>query len=229
MQRIICILIGYACGLIQTGYIVGMLKGVDIRQHGSKNAGTTNMLRTMGLKYGLIVFAGDVLKCGLAILITHLIFHNSYPEILPLLKLYAATGTILGHNYPFYLKFKGGKGIAATAGLCFFALGPVMSILGLATFFGIFFITHYVSLGSVIVYVGIIIEALILSKNGYWGEAIATTYFTEFNLVIVFLALMAWWKHRENIKKLLNGTERKTYLKGKPEIDVDGKEKESHG
>ncbi|MBQ7563396.1 MAG: glycerol-3-phosphate 1-O-acyltransferase PlsY [Lachnospiraceae bacterium] len=229
MQRIICILIGYACGLIQTGYIVARLKGIDIKQHGSKNAGTTNVLRTMGLKYGLIVFVGDVLKCGLAILITHLLFHNSYPEMLPLLKLYAAAGTILGHNYPFYLNFKGGKGIAATAGLCFFALGPIMSFLGLATFFGIFFLTHYVSLGSILVYAGIIIESLILSKNGYWGEAIATTYFAEYNLVIVFLALMAWWKHKENIKNLLRGTERKTYLRGKPEIDVDGKEQGKHG
>jgi glycerol-3-phosphate acyltransferase PlsY len=71
--------------------------------------------------------------------------------------------------------------------------------------------------------VGIIIEALILSKRGYWGEAIATQYFAEFNILIFLLACMAWWRHKDNIKRLLNGTERKTYLRGKPEIDVDGK------
>ncbi len=225
-ERVICLAIGYLCGLIQTGYIIGKIKGVDIRKHGSGNAGTTNALRTMGLKYGLLVFAGDCLKCGLAILIIHFIYRDLKPDMLPLLKLYAVTGTILGHNYPFYLNFKGGKGIAATAGLVFFLCGPLMSILGLATFFGIFFITHYVSLGSVLVYVGIIIEAFILSKNGYFGEAVATTYFAEFNIIIFLLACMAWWKHRENIARLINGTERKTYLRGKPEIDVDRKEKE---
>ncbi|MCR5791201.1 MAG: glycerol-3-phosphate 1-O-acyltransferase PlsY [Lachnospiraceae bacterium] len=221
MQRLVCLIIGYACGLIQTGYLVGRMKGVDIREHGSGNAGTTNMLRTMGLKYGLIALAGDCLKCGLAILITHFLFRNSFPDILPLLKLYAATGTILGHNFPFYLQFKGGKGIAATAGLVFFMFGPIMTVLGLITFFGLFFLTHYVSLGSICVYLGIVIEAFILSKRGYWGEAIATTYFVEFNLIILFLAVMAWVKHKDNIKRLLSGTERKTYLKGKPEIDVD--------
>ncbi|MCR4739264.1 MAG: glycerol-3-phosphate acyltransferase, partial [Lachnospiraceae bacterium] len=166
MVRIICIVIGYMCGLIQTGYIVGKIKGVDIRQHGSKNAGTTNILRTMGLKYALIVFAGDVLKCGLSILIIHFLFKDSYPDMLPLLKVYAAAGTILGHNYPVYMNFKGGKGIAATAGLVFFSFGPVMSVLGIITFFSIFFITHYVSLGSICVYIGIVIEGLILSRMG---------------------------------------------------------------
>ncbi|MCR5107958.1 MAG: glycerol-3-phosphate 1-O-acyltransferase PlsY [Lachnospiraceae bacterium] len=227
MVRLICILIGYACGLIQTGYIVGKIKGVDIRQHGSKNAGTTNILRTMGLKYALIVFAGDVLKCGLAILIVHFMFKGSYSDILPLLKVYAAAGTIIGHNYPFYMNFRGGKGIAATAGLVFFTFGPIMTCLGLITFFGLFFITHYVSLGSVCVYIGIIIEGLILSHNGYFGEAIATTHFAEFNILLFLLACMAWWRHKENIKNLIKGTERKTYLKGKPEIDVDKKEKQN--
>ncbi len=229
MQRVICIALGYLCGLIQTGYIVGRLKGVDIRQHGSKNAGTTNILRTMGLKYGLICFAGDCLKCGLAILITYFLYRESLPDMLPLLKLYAATGTILGHNYPCYLNFRGGKGIAATAGLVFFMFGPIMTGLGLVTFFGIFFLTHYVSLGSICVYAGIIIEAFILSRNGYWGEAIATDFFLEYNILIVFLACMAWWRHKDNIKRLLTGTERKTYLRAKPEIDVDGKHKENAG
>ena len=225
MVRLICILIGYACGLIQTGYIVGKIKGVDIRKHGSKNAGTTNILRTMGLKYALIVFAGDVLKCGLAILIIHFLFKDSYPEMLPLLKVYAATGTILGHNFPFYLNFRGGKGIAATAGLIFFSFGPVMSVIGIVTFFAIFFITHYVSLGSICVYLGFVIEGLIFSRLGYFAEAIATTYYAEFNIVIFLLACMAWWRHKDNITRLIAGNERKTYLKGKPEIDVDHKEK----
>ena len=117
MERIICLVIGYAFGLFQTAFIYGKINGIDIREHGSGNAGTTNALRVLGTKAGLIVFAGDVIKTVLAIVIFGLIFKDSHPEEVYLLKLYAATGAILGHNFPFYLNFKGGKGIAATAGL----------------------------------------------------------------------------------------------------------------
>ena len=117
MVRIICLLIGYAFGLFQTSYIYGRTKGIDIREHGSGNAGTTNALRTLGKKAGAITLAGDCIKCILAVLTVRLIFGASHPEILKLLTVYAAAGTILGHNFPFYLGFRGGKGIAATAGL----------------------------------------------------------------------------------------------------------------
>ncbi len=99
--RLLCVCIGYVCGLFQTGYIVGKLKGIDIREHGSGNAGTTNILRTMGAKYAGIVLLGDALKCGLAILITSLLFSRTMPGIEPLLSLYASFGVILGHNFPF--------------------------------------------------------------------------------------------------------------------------------
>ena len=117
MERIICIIIGYVFGMFQTAFFYGKMYGIDIREHGSGNAGTTNTLRVLGTKAGLIVFAGDVLKCMIAVWITTLIFKGSHADEIYLLKLYTAAGAILGHNYPFYLKFKGGKGIAATAGL----------------------------------------------------------------------------------------------------------------
>ena len=115
--RIICLLVGYAFGLIQTSYILGRANGIDIREHGSGNAGTTNTLRVFGTKAGLIVLFGDIVKCILAIVITGLLFNKSHPDMIYLYKLYAAAGAILGHNFPFYLHFKGGKGIATTAGL----------------------------------------------------------------------------------------------------------------
>ena len=86
MFRIFCLLIGYACGLFQTSYIYGKAHGIDIREHGSGNAGTTNMMRTMGTKAGLITFAGDVLKTFAAIFIAWLIFHGSNPDMVPLIK-----------------------------------------------------------------------------------------------------------------------------------------------
>ena len=115
MERIICLIIGYAFGLFQTGYFVGKLNHVDIRKTGSGNSGSTNALRVLGVKAGLMTFVGDVLKCVLPILLVRQIFSGS--DCLPLLAMYTGAGATLGHNYPFYLKFKGGKGIAVLAGL----------------------------------------------------------------------------------------------------------------
>ena len=130
MERIICLVIGYACGLLQSGYLVGKMNHIDIRKAGSGNSGSTNALRVMGLKAGLMTFAGDVLKCFAAVLIVRAIYHGS--NILPLLMMYAGAGVTLGHNFPFYMNFKGGKGIAVMAALvvsnCFWHL-PYSSIL----------------------------------------------------------------------------------------------------
>ena len=209
MERIICLVIGYAFGLIQTGYFVGKKNGIDIRTTGSKNAGTTNVLRTLGTKAGLVVFAGDALKCIVAVLITRLLFHNSCVDMMPLLVLYTGAGAILGHNYPFYMNFKGGKGIAATGGMII-AFDPICLGLGLITFFGAFFITHYVSLGSLLVYAGFMVELVILGEYGHFG--MTRPLLLEFYGVGLFLTVMAYWRHRENIKRLLHGNERKTYL-----------------
>ena len=209
MIRIICLLIGYAFGLFQTAYIIGRLHGIDIREYGSGNSGTTNMLRTMGLKAGLLTFAGDCLKCVAAVLVVRALFSGKYGEMIPLLSLYAAAGVILGHNYPFYLNFRGGKGIAATAGLVV-TLDPIMTVLGIITFFTVTFFTHYVSLGSLLVYVGILIELPILGQMGRFGMTQA--HLNEMYVLAAALTALAFWKHRENIKRLLDGTERKTYL-----------------
>ena len=116
--RLICLGVGILSWIcFRPAIFIGKLHGIDIRNYGSGNAGTTNMMRTMGTKAGLLTFAGDCLKCVLAIVLVCLFLGKSHEEILPLLKMYAATGVILGHNFPFYLNFRGGKGIAATAGL----------------------------------------------------------------------------------------------------------------
>lgn len=212
MVRFLCLAIGYVFGLFQTGYIYGRMHGIDIRDHGSGNAGSTNMLRTLGTKAGLITFAGDCIKCILAVVLTRALFGKSHEDILPLLAFYAAAGTILGHNYPFYLKFRGGKGIAATAGLVL-SFNWIMAVLGIIVFFTTFFVTHYVSLGSLLVYVGIMIELVILGQSGYFHMSQA--HLLELYGVALVLAVLAFWKHRENIKRLMNGTERKTYLSSK--------------
>ena len=209
MIRIVCLLIGYAFGLFQTAYILGRAHGFDIRNYGSGNSGTTNMMRTVGKKAGFATFAGDCLKCMLAIALVRILFRDSYGYMMPLLVMYTAAGVILGHDFPFYLGFRGGKGIAATAGLVL-TFNPLMSILGIITFFGTVLLTHYVSLGSLLVYVGIMIELVILGQLGHFH--MEQRYLNEMYLVALFLAVLAFWQHRENIKRLLSGTERKAYL-----------------
>lgn len=209
MERIFCVLIGYVFGLFQTAYIYGRLHGIDIRNYGSGNAGTTNTLRVFGTKAGLLVLLGDIMKCILAIVITGVIFGDSHPDMVYLLKMYTAAGAIIGHNFPFYLKFKGGKGIAATAGLIL-SFHPYLIPMGIILFFGAFFLTHYVSLGSLLVYAGFLIELVVLGQMGIFGMTQALLI--EMYVIAGFLTAMAYWKHRENIKRLLGGTERKTYL-----------------
>ena len=221
MERIICLVLGYVFGLFQTAYIYGKAHGIDIRKHGSGNAGTTNTLRVLGTKAGLIVFAGDVLKCILAVVVTRLIFGASHPDTIYLLMLYTATGAILGHNFPFYLGFKGGKGIAATAGLIL-SFHPYFIPVGIVLFFGTFIVTHYVSLGSLLVYAGLMIQMVISGQMGLF-EGMSQAHLYEFYAVTAFLTIMAYWKHRENIVRLIKGNERKTYLFKKNKVDVEEK------
>lgn len=221
MERVICLLIGYVFGLFQTAYFYGKAHGIDIRQYGSGNSGTTNALRVMGTKAGMIVLAGDCVKCILAVVLVRLLFGTAHPEMIYLLCLYAGAGAVLGHNYPFYMGFRGGKGIAATAGLIL-SFHPYFVIMGVVIFFGIFFTTHYVSLGSLLVYLGFVTEMVICGQTGVFG-AMSQAQLTEMYVISFLLAALAYWKHRENILRLLHGNERKTYLMKKNKLDVENK------
>ena len=222
MERIICLVIGYVLGLFQTAYFYGKAHGIDIRKYGSGNSGTTNALRVLGTKAGLIVLLGDCLKCIIAVVIARLVFGASHPDMVYLLCLYAATGAILGHNFPFYMGFKGGKGIAAMAGLIL-SFHPYFVVVGVILFFGTFFTTHYVSLGSLLVYAGFMIEMVVCGQIGVF-EGMTQAQLYEMYAVAAFLTIMAYWKHRENIRRLLHGEERKTYLFKKNKIDAEHKE-----
>ena len=176
MERILCVLIGYICGLFQTSYLYGKVHGIDIRNYGSGNAGTTNALRTLG-------------------------------------GMYAAAGTILGHNFPFYLNFKGGKGIAATAGLLL-SFDLRLTLVAAIVFLAVFFLTHYVSLGSLLVYVVFVAGIIIMGQNGqFTGMSQANIY--EMYVLAILLAILAYYKHWPNILRLIHGNENKTYLKKK--------------
>jgi len=212
MIRLLCLALGYFFGAFQTAYFYGKLHGIDIRTMGSGNAGTTNTLRVLGTKAGLIVLVGDVLKTILAIAVTRIFVIPNLADVNVeyLLVLYTAAGAILGHNFPFYMQFKGGKGIASTFGLIL-SFHPWFIPVGVVLFLGVFLTTHYVSLGSLLIYAGFVIQMIVMGQTGYLGDLSQGTLM-EMYIIAVLLMAMAYWKHRENIKRLLTHTERKTYL-----------------
>lgn len=206
MERVICLVIGYVFGLIQTGYIYGRMNNIDIRKHGSGNAGSTNALRTMGVKAGAITLLGDCFKCVAAVLVVRGIFAGSHADILPLLSLYAGFGAVLGHNYPFYLGFKGGKGIAATGGMIL-ATDIRMAGICLLVFAVIVAVTRYVSLASLTITVLFVVELVIAGQFGEFDMSQAHL-FEMYGIGVLFM-FSAFFQHRANIKRLREGTENK--------------------
>lgn len=205
MERVLCLVIGYVFGLFQTGYFYGKMKGIDIRQHGSGNAGTTNALRTMGAKAGAITLIGDATKCILAVLVARILFADS-AEILPLLCLYAGVGAVLGHNFPFYLNFKGGKGIAATFGLAL-ATDVRIALICAICFIIIVAITKYVSVGSLIMAAVFWLQLVFAGQSGKFG--MTANHLTEMYVLGALFVVSAVFQHRANIQRLKNGTENK--------------------
>ena len=195
---LVAIVIGYLCGCFQSGYFVGKLCGLDIRQYGSGNAGTTNVLRTLGKGRALLTFLGDGLKGLVPVLIVKLWIGPASPGLnSELLQLILGLAIVLGHDYPFFLGFKGGKGIATTAAVMM-AFDWIMGLCSFIIFVGIVAATRYVSLASVTLSAALIIEMLIF----HWGR-------WDLLIMIIIYAFFAIYRHRANIKRLMNGTESK--------------------
>lgn len=212
LARIAGLLIGYCFGLIQTAYIFGKARNVDIRKKGSGNAGATNILRVFGTKAGVFVFFGDFLKAFAAVMITRLIFKNSNPDVSFLISMYAGIGCILGHDFPFYLGFKGGKGVACTVGV----MGTcswIIILFGFITFIPQYLITKYISVSSMLLSAGFFVMNLILSLAGYYD--LSAPQLWELNTIIFLIMALTIFSHRQNIKRLIAGNENKTYLKKK--------------
>ena len=194
MERIICLVIGYLFGnIFQTGYWYGKFNHIDIREYGSGNAGTTNVMRTLGKKAGIITYLLD-----------------TFIEML--LFLYSGFGVVLGHNFPVYLKFKGGKGIAATSGVALsLLLFPkhcwVFAVFGLITFASVTLISKYVSLGSLVFITLFLIEFLVFGAAG-WLPLTGSAKLEAYGILIC-LTVLAYIRHRGNIGRLMHGTERK--------------------
>ncbi|RFC43423.1 MAG: glycerol-3-phosphate acyltransferase PlsY [Verrucomicrobia bacterium] len=199
------ILVGYVVGSTPFGYIAGRMKGIDIREHGSKNIGSTNVLRVLGKGIGYPVFALDVLKGVVPVLLARIYAQDVEP--VGLVPALTSIATILGHNYTFWLGFKGGKGIATSAG----ALLPIMpfTILAAVTLWVVTFLTtRYVSLGSIVAALTLPTSFLIQGvSTGAWNWPLLG--------LASLIGGLAVFKHRANIERLRRGTENKFERKKK--------------
>ena len=196
-------LIGYLFGSLPTGHLVGRFFGVDISKHGSGNIGATNVLRVLGRRWGYLVFFIDTLKGFLAVRAAFYLVQSAKTgmEHIEFVGILAAVTCILGHTFPIWLDFKGGKGVATSAG----ALLGLMPAAIVAIFFLwliIFQLTRYVSLASIGAAVALPVVVGILILRKFVTDA-ALLYFS------VIIAGVVIWRHRSNLKRLVNGTERR--------------------
>lgn len=198
-----CCALGYFLGSFPAGYFAGRLAGVDIRSVGSGNIGATNVLRTLGKKWGYPVFALDALKGFVAVRLAFLLARHwpagqDYAEYIAILT---ATMSVAGHLFPVWLRFKGGKGVATSAG-ALFGLMPWAVPCVFLVWIIVFEISRYVSLASIIAAVSL---PIIVSLFVHWkfSDTAALVYFS---LLITALVL---WRHRSNFARLLKGTEQR--------------------
>ena len=205
VTRLMALVIGYFCGCFPSGYLVGKSRGVDIRKHGSGNTGATNTLRTLGWGPAALTFFGDCMKTILAIVLANVLFHRSGFDM-TILQLYAGLGAVLGHNFPFYFKFKGGKGIACTAGLAF-ALFPAAVPVCFIVFVLCIALSKYVSLGSIMMAILLVVQIFVFNFYGILG--VPETSVLEFDILVLVLGVLAIFQHRSNIVRLFKGTENK--------------------
>lgn len=197
----------YLLGSIPAAYIAGKSRGIDLRKHGSGNLGATNVMRVLGTKVGLAVFAFDVAKGAIPVLF----FPRWVPErAMPLhdptvLAILCGAAAIFGHARPIYLKFgKGGKGVATAAGV-FLALAPIQTLLALVVFAVVLLSSGYVSLGSLTSATLLPVLLAVTMGAQSWPFAIS-----------VVVALFVFWTHRANIARLRRGEEHRFGKRGAP-------------
>src|SRR6266496_2734263 len=202
MITLVAVVIGsYLLGSIPFGYLAGRLVGIDIRKAGSGNVGATNVVRVLGKRYGYPVFALDVLKGFGAVKFAMLMALGrspawNSPEIFGIL---AAIASVLGHLYPPWLKFNGGQGVATSAG-ALLALTPVATLIGIAVWILVFWLTRYVSLASITA--AIVLPIIILMARLHYqkdGKPLV--------IASVCVAAVVIWRHRSNLSRLMRGTE----------------------
>ncbi|MDM8099550.1 MULTISPECIES: glycerol-3-phosphate 1-O-acyltransferase PlsY [Oceanobacillus] len=189
MDYIIFGITAYLLGSIPFALIIGKLGyKIDIREHGSGNLGATNAFRVLGIKAGSIVILGDILKGTAAAVLPQLFHADAYPLIIGIIA-------VLGHTYPIFAKFKGGKAVATSGGMIL-GINPILFIIMIATFLLSLYLSKYVSLSSMITGVVAFFASLFFQNTGL-------------TVVILILTAFVAYRHWANIKRIINGTEPK--------------------
>ena len=199
VTSLVVVIGSYLLGSIPFGYLIGRIGGIDIRQAGSCNIGATNVVRVLGKRYGYPVFILDFLK-GFGAVKLSMLLATRPPDFNSLegFGIIAAACSVVGHSYPLWLRFKGGKGVATSAG-ALFALTALGGLIALATWIAIFWLTRYVSVASVTAALVLPFAILVIS----WRNQGAKTIF-YFSICAAGLVI---WRHRSNLSRLMQGTE----------------------
>ena len=195
MQSIIAVAVSYLIGAIPFSFLLGKARGVDLRQEGSGNLGATNAFRVLGAKLGLITLVTDMAKGAVAVALGAWLGGGEWP-------LFCGLAAIAGHNWPIYLNFRGGKGVATSGGV-FLCLLPLASLTALLAFLGVFAATRIVSLGSLVAAVVLSVAAVVQHLIRPDGSAtLPRVAFALFGATLVIL------RHRGNIRRLMRGEEK---------------------
>lgn len=198
---IIILAVSYLLGSVPNGFLAGVITGVDVRTRGSGNIGATNVLRVLGKPWGFTVFFLDAAKGLVAVRIAVWIANHSaiLTNHIELVCISAATACVIGHSFPVWLKFKGGKGVATSAG-ALLGVTPVAAVTIFLVWLCVFIVSKYVSLASIAAALALPVTMWILMKTGVTKSAVLFWFSTAMTALVV-------WRHRSNISRLLNGTE----------------------
>lgn len=194
--------VAYLLGCFSTGITISRLQGVDIRKQGSKNTGASNVLRVLGLKSGVLTFIGDIIKASIAVWLGYFLLGNAF-GIERFGMMVGGLFAVIGHNWPVYYGFKGGKGVACSAAVIFF-VDVLCALPAIAICLIVIAVTKYISLGSMT----LMFLYMILMCIVHWGT-------WPLCLFTVILFVLCVWRHRANVVRLINGTENKIGQKAK--------------
>jgi len=192
----------YLIGSIPSGLVIGKLKGIDVREYGSGNIGTTNVLRTLGARYGAVVLIADVLKGVIAVVLARYIIGS------PMSEMAAGLAAVAGHDWSLFLKFRGGRGVATSLGglLPMVMPAPLTGVAGIVIFSSLIALTRYVSLASIMGSLSAVVAMAV-----FMGLDRVPWEYLVYIAVVVALII---YQHRDNISRLLSGTESKLGQKG---------------
>ncbi len=212
-------LIAYLIGSFPSGYLAGRAHGLDLRKEGSGNIGATNALRVLGRRTGYVVFAADIFKGWLAVIVAFVIGAFAAPAQTVPFGVLGAISCVIGHMFPVWLGFQGGKGIATSGGIML-ALFPIQVFgFGLAAWLLLFFTTRYVSVAS-------LAAALALPVGGIIMVGFGRCDWLRVAIAAIMCALSVW-RHKGNIQRLLAGTEKK-FEKKRPDPSPSAEKPSSH-